>query len=119
MEAYQRQQFDFLLLIAVERFVERIVRRNDGPANALTRLLADPQGDGVWLDEFTLAVFRDFLLDNPAGACFVLQALPKRHVPPPEPATIEHMLQQMALRSFADLLGAKAAESLEKQSGYR
>lgn len=118
MEAYQRQQFDFLLMTAVERYCERIVQRNEGAEQALARLRADPQGEGIWLDQFAQAIFRDFLLDSPAGACFVLQALPRRRVPPPEVATVEAMLQQMALRAFADLLGAKAAEALEQQIGY-
>ncbi|GAB4436819.1 MAG: hypothetical protein OHK0015_28990 [Chloroflexi bacterium OHK40] len=118
MEAYQRQQFDFLLLTAVDRYVERIVQRNEGAANALARLRADPQGEGIWLDEFTRAIFRDFLLDNPAGACFVLQALPRRRLPAPEAGTVEQILQQLALRAFADLLGAKATEALEQQIGY-
>lgn len=118
MEPYQRQQFDFLLLTAVERYVERLTQRNGGAEPALTRLRCDPQGEGVWLDQFALAIFRDFLLDNAAGACFVLQALPRRRVAPPEAATIEAMLQAMALRAFADLLGAKTAEALEQQIGY-
>lgn len=118
MEAYQRQQFDFLLMTAVERYVERIVQRNEGAENALVRLRTAPQGEGIWLDEFAHAIFRDFLLDNAAGACFVLQALPRRRVAPPEAATIETMLQAMALRAFADLLGAKTAEALEQQIGY-
>ncbi len=114
MEAYQRQQFDFLLLTAVERFAERLVQRNGGAELALQRLRSDPQGEGIWLDQFTQAIFRDFLLDNPAGACFVLQALPRRQVAPPEGGTVEAMLQQLALRAFADLLGAKTIEALER-----
>ncbi|MFV9507247.1 MAG: hypothetical protein AB4911_22075 [Oscillochloridaceae bacterium umkhey_bin13] len=118
MEAYQRQQFDFLLLTAVERYSERLVQRNEGAANALARLQADPQGEGVWLDQFAEAIFRDFLLDNVAGACFVLQALARRRIPSPAAATIETMLQTMALRAFADLLAAKTSEALEQQIGY-
>jgi hypothetical protein len=118
MEAYQRQQFDFLLMTAIERFVERIVQRNGGPDAALERLRADPQGEGIWLDTFAQAIFRDFLLDNAAGACFVLQALARRHAVPPTPGTIEQMLNQLALRSFADLLARKVEEALEQQSGY-
>jgi hypothetical protein len=118
MEAYQHQQFDFLLLTAVDRFAERIVQRCGGHAPALERLRADPQGDGVWLDAFAQAIFRDFLLDSPAGACFVLQALARRPAAPPAAGTIEAMLGQLALRAFADLLGAKAEELLEQQAGY-
>ena len=118
MEPYQRQQFDFLLMTAVERYVERLVQRNEGGEAALARLRADPQGEGVWLDQFAQAIFRDFLLDNPAGACFVLQAMPRRRAPPPDAGPIEAMLQQLALRAFADLLGAKTEEALEQQVAY-
>ncbi len=116
MEAYQRQQFDLLLGIAVERFVERITQRCGGYEGALTQLRADPQGEGVWLDEFVQAFLRDFLLDNPAGACFVLQALERRRIAAPQPGTIGTMLGQMALRAFADLLAVKTEEMLELSS---
>lgn len=114
MEAYQRQQFDLLLALAVERFAERLVQRNQGAATALARLRANPQGEGVWLDQFVEAIFRDFLLDTPGGACFVLQALARRHVAPPEAGAVETMLQQMARRAFADLLATKTIEMLER-----
>jgi hypothetical protein len=118
VEPYQRQQFDFLLLTATDRFADRIVQRCGGIEPALARLRQDPQGEGVWLDEFAQAIFRDFLLDGAAGACFVLQALPRRRVPPPAAGTVETMLGQLALRAFADLLAAKTEESLEQQSSY-
>lgn len=117
MELHQRQQFDFLLLTAAERFAERIVQRNEGPDKALLRLRADPQGEGIWLDAFVQALFQDFLLDNPAGACFVLQALARRSVPPPPTGSIEAMLGSMARRAFADLLAAKTEEMLELTKG--
>lgn len=113
MEAYQRLQFDLLLSIAVERFVERITHRCGGYEAALAQLRADPQGKGVWLDTFVQAFLRDFLLDNPAGACFILQALERRRIAAPQAGTIGSMLEQMALRAFADLLAAKAQEALE------
>jgi hypothetical protein len=59
---------------------------------------------------------RDFLLDNPASACFVLQALERRRIAAPQPGTIGTMLEQMALRAFADLLAAKTVETLEMSS---
>ncbi|MEF3274990.1 MAG: hypothetical protein K6356_11455 [Chloroflexus sp.] len=121
MELYQRQQFDLLLMMAVERFAERISERCAGPAIALERLRTDPQGDGIWLDRFVAAIFQDFLLDNPAGACFVLQALADRPLPTPAlPAdSIGVMLQTMARRAFADLLVMRTEEVLEQMIGYR
>jgi hypothetical protein len=119
MEPYQRQQFDYLLLTATERFVDRVVQRCAGHQPALDRLRADPQGEGIWLDSFVGALFQDFLLDNPAGACFVLQALARRRVRPPDPGPVEVMLQQMAVGAFAELLRLKAEESIEQQLSYQ
>jgi hypothetical protein len=45
MELYQRQQFDLLIMMAVDRFVERIVQRCAGAETALARLRSDPQGE--------------------------------------------------------------------------
>ncbi len=118
MEAYQRQQFDLLLMMAVDRFVERMVQRCAGAEAALVRLRADPQGEGIWLDRFVQAIFQDFLLDNPAGACFVLQALAGKTIPPPAAGSIELMLQTMARRAFADVLALRSEEALEQMIGY-
>lgn len=118
MELYERQQFDFLLMTAVERFCERIVQRNEGAANALARLQANPNGDGIWLDDFVCAIFQDFLLDNVGGACFVLRALAQRTVQVPTNGKIETVLVAMAQRAFADLLQAKTEEALEQASMY-
>jgi hypothetical protein len=118
MEAFERQQFDLLLAMSAERLAERAVHRCGGPDAALAQLRADPQGEGVWLDEFARAVFRDFLLDSPAGACFVLQALAGRSAAPPPAGSVAEMLGHMALRVFADLLGAKVEELLEQQAAY-
>lgn len=119
MHPYQRQQFDFLLLTAVERFVERAVQRCEGAEIALARLRESPQAEGIWLDEYVAAIFQDFLLDDAAGACFILQALPRRRTPPPPEGTIDSMLRAMARRAFADLLAAKAEEALEQAIGYQ
>ncbi|WP_456428048.1 hypothetical protein [Rhodocaloribacter sp.] len=119
MELHERQQFDFLLVTAVERFSERLVQRNEGAENALRRLRENPQGEGIWVDEFVDAVFRDFLLDNVAGACFVLQALGRRRVAlPAVEARVEDVLQRLARRAFADLLTMKIEEALEQAASY-
>jgi len=83
VNAHERQQFDMLLHAAVDRFAERLIQRNDGPENARARLLDTPEADGVWLSGFVDAVFQDSLLDNTAGACFVLEALERRPLPSP------------------------------------
>ena len=118
MDLHLRQQFDFLLITAVDRFAERLEQRLGGPGPALERLRAEPNGEGVWLDEMTRNLFSDFLLDNPAGACFVLQALANRRQPAPPGGKIEDMLVEMAITAFGSLLAAKTEEALEQRSGY-
>lgn len=119
MELHERQQFDFLLMTATERFVDRLIQRQMGAANALHQLRANPNGDGVWLDEFVNAIFQDFLLDNVAGACFVLTALAKSQPPPPPAAkNIEATLIIMAKMTFADVLRRKTEEFLEQEAMY-
>lgn len=118
MHLHEKQYFDFLLATGVERFVERLEQRNEGAENALPRLRENPNGPGIWLDEYTDALFRDFLLDNVAGACLVLSALSRRPTAATPPGRIEDTLLLMAKRSFADLLQAKAEELLEQHIGY-
>ena len=119
MELHQRQQFDFLLHTAVERYAERLEQRLGGAENALARLREDANGEGVWLDEFTGHLFADFLLDNVGGACFVLQALARRKAAPTRGGTIEKTLLEMARSAFAALLAAKTEEALEQRSSYQ
>jgi len=114
-----------LLRAAVERFCERIVQRCEGIGPALKQLRDNPQGEGVWLDDFVGAFFQDSLLDNPGGACFVLQALQRRPVPdrvlPTDGAidgSIGDHLQHTARRAFAALLAQKAAEALSQHAAF-
>ncbi len=88
MDLHERQQFDFLLQVAVERYVERV--EQIGP-------------DRVKLNAFVDAIFSDFLLDNADGACFVLRALAKH----------EQELVVMAKAAFSDLIRRKIDETLE------
>ena len=118
MQLYQRQQFDFLLMTATERFVDRLIQRNMGADNALKRLRADPNGEGVWLDEFANAIFQDFLLDNVGGACFVLQALEKSQIDSVPSGKIETVLIAMARTAFTALMRSKTEEHLEQEAMY-
>jgi hypothetical protein len=114
MNLHERQQFDFLLHTATERFVERLEERNGGPEGALRNLRENP----ACLTEFTNAIFTDFLLDNVAGACFVLQSLARRTIDPPVKGTIEAMLLTMAKGAFQNLLAQKTEEALEQRSAF-
>lgn len=121
MDLHARQQFDFFFNAAIERFVDRIEQRCGGPVPALERLRTDPNGDGVWLDEFTAALFRDFLLDNAAGSAFILQALARRPMVPviAEGMTVEQAMGAMARRAFADVLRIKTDEQLEQRLAFQ
>ncbi len=119
MNLHEKQYFDFLLATATERFVERIEQRNGGAALALDKLRLNPNTEGIWLDEFTAAIFRDFLLDNVEGACLILCALSRRGNPAIPAGTIGASLQLMAQRAFSDLLQAKTEELLEQHIGYQ
>lgn len=122
MNAHERQYFQVLLSMAVDRFSQRLIQRNQGVDGALDKLRRDPQGDGVWLDEFVDAFFRDALLDNPAGACFVLNALANRPLSPGESldgiGTVGELVQRLAVRQFADLLRQKTEEALEQAAMF-
>lgn len=119
MEPHRCQQFDLLLQLGVERFVERLEQRNGGAAPALERLRTAPEGEGVWLTEYVDVLFADFLLDNTAGACFVLEALARRRVAAPATGTIEVQLRDLSRRGFAELLAAKTEEVLEQHTSYQ
>ena len=103
MDLHERQQFDFLLYTAVERFVERV--EQIGP-------------DRVKAEEFTDAIFGDFLLDNADGACFVLRALAAREAPSLPGGKVVDSLIVMAKAVFCDLLRRKTEENLAQRSRY-
>ena len=118
MELYARQQFDVFLISAAERFSERIVQRCAGAENALNQLKSDANGEGIWIDQFVEHLFEDFLLNNTAGACFILSALEKRDVEINETGKVEQVLQKAAQKVFAELLKNKTIESLDRSVGF-
>lgn len=124
MDLHQRQQFDFLLQTATERFVARLEERFRGAETALEKLRGEPDGEGVWLGGFVDAIFQDFLLDGVDGSCFVLRSLPKRSIESQKArlssaSTVEQGVGTLARGLFADLLLQKAVEALGQHSGYK
>lgn len=120
MNAHERQQFDVLLQTAVERYAERLVQRNDGPERAHARLQETPDAEGVWLSRFVEAVFEDHLIDNTAGACFVLEALERRPLPAaPQGQTVGELLTRLARDAFEALLRQKTLEELARRTSYQ
>ncbi len=121
MDIHARQQFDFFFNAAIERFIDRIEQRCGGPVPALEQLRTDPNGEGVWLDEFTAALFRDFLLDNAAGSAFILQALARRPAAPAvtDGMTVEQAMSALARKAFAAVLQIKTDEQLEQRLSFQ
>jgi hypothetical protein len=119
VQPFERQQFDLLLTDGVGRLAERATYRCGGHEAALQRLREDPEGEGVWLHEFTRNLMTEMLLDDVAGACFVLQALARRRVTTAVPAgaPVADVLAALATDALAELLRAKTIESLEQPSG--
>ncbi|MEN1680137.1 MAG: hypothetical protein AAGJ46_11130 [Planctomycetota bacterium] len=118
MDLHQQQQFAFLMQTAAERYALRLQERFRGASEGLDQLRANPEGEGVALPSFVDAIFEDFLLNNAAGACFVLQSLPKRRPPEVTAETVEESLVAMAKRLFRDLLLDKTLETLEQHASY-
>ncbi|MED3763465.1 hypothetical protein NST62_13100 [Ureibacillus sp. FSL K6-8385] len=122
MNDYEKQYFNTLLQMATERFVERALQRSEGAENALRLLRTNPHGEGIWLDQFVDVFFEEFLLNNPEGSCFILQALAKRkyhfqNIPGHE-LTVEEIVEKMAKEVFENLLKQKAEEVLEQQLAF-
>lgn len=116
MQPFERQQFDLLLADGVERLSERVVHRCGGHDAALAQLREDPEGEGVWLHDFTGHLMSDLLLDDAAGACFVLQALERRVVDGAPAGRVADVLGALARDALAQLLRAKTVEALEQSS---
>jgi len=118
MEPHLRQQFDLLLQEATGNFVERVVHRCGGPETALERLQTDPESEGVWVGEFVDNWFSEQLLDSTAGACFVLDALERRTLPPDPGGPGTEVLARLARAAFADLLVRQATQAVSRQLAF-
>ena len=124
MDLHQRQQFDFLLRTATERFVARLEERHRGTDAALAALRDNPAAATAAVDEFVAAIFADFLLDNADGAAFVLRSLPQRSIVAHRAAvagstTVAEALDSLARGLFAEILLLKTLEDLEQHAGYQ
>jgi hypothetical protein len=118
MELFLKQQFELLLQEATGSFTERVVHRCGGPENALAALRADPDGEGVFRAEFVRAFFDENLLGNPAGCCFVLEALDRRTLPADPGGPVPDVLARLAHAAFADVLTTMTAQLIQRQQIY-
>ena len=122
MDLHEQQQFDFLLQTAVERLALRLTEQCRGAEPALERLGPSEDEPAEPVLQFVDALFADFLLDNAAGACFILQGMASAPVPLPwqeEPATVEQHLVALAKAALARLLHRKVRERLAQMSMYQ
>jgi hypothetical protein len=117
MDLYARNQFDVMLALACESFSERVVQRCAGSENALRALREDPNGEGVWLDQFVTGFFDEWLLNDASAAAFVLVALEKRPLPADPGGTVTEVLQRQARIAFAELLRFKVDQALQQAIG--
>ncbi|MEM9825052.1 MAG: hypothetical protein AAF958_00605 [Planctomycetota bacterium] len=119
MDLHERQQFDFLLHTAVERFVARVEERHRGAETALA--LWNEDSNQAILRDFVDAIFDDFLLTSVDGACFILRSLKSKPCAeaPAEDETIETYLIRLAKSHFSELLGKKSHEALQQHSSYQ
>lgn len=118
MELFLRQQFELLLQEATGNFTERVVHRCGGPDQALARLQSDPDGEGVHRSDFVRSFFEENLLNNPAGCCFVLEALERRTLPADPGGTVPEVLTRLAEAAFADVLTTMTAQLIQRQQIY-
>ena len=120
MELYRRQQFEFLVQTAVERFAERLEQRCHSQ-QAICQAAAgelEPFGFGEFID----AIFADFLLDNVDGACFILQAVPKLSIGEQQlnsRMTVEATVVALAKHQFRELLRRKIQEAIDYRSSFQ
>lgn len=122
MDLHEQQQFDFLLQTAVERLALRLMEQCRGAEPALERLGPSEDEPAEPVLQFVDALFADFLLDNAAGACFILQGMASAPVPLPrqeEPASVEQHLVALAKAVLARLLHRKVRERLAQMSMYQ
>jgi hypothetical protein len=116
MDLFAQQHFDAILRDAAGNFAERCVYRCGGAAAASAVLAEDPRA--LDLDSFVGAFFAENLLEDSAGACFVLQALERRTVPSDSGGPVAEVLARLARAAFADVLVAQASQVLQQQQIY-
>lgn len=116
MEMFARQHFDVLLREAAGNFAERCVYRCGGSQQAVTVLAEDPASLGV--TAFVDAVFAENLLEDTAGACFVLEALERRQAPADDGGPVAEVLGRQARAVFADVLIVQTTQILQQNQIY-
>lgn len=120
MELFEQVQFESLLMDAAGRFNERLTQKSLGHQNALLKL-GDPQDSQIdkMLTEFIDALFKESLLDNVSGYCFLIGAMHGQGIELEENTwKVSSLLAHVATECFKQLLRQKAHEFLELQIAY-
>jgi hypothetical protein len=118
LELYEKRLFEEVLNLAVSQFCERVTQRLQGGDRALAVLRENPEADGVWLSQYTANFFQDNLLDNTAGALFILSALERQKLSIEFQGTAGDAMQVAARQVFSALLLRKAIESIESSLAF-
>lgn len=117
MNDHERVHIDGLVHEACDLLCETAIARCAGPTNALRVLRDDPNGDGVWLDRFTVMFLGEHALDTTPGACAILECFERRPMPAMGAGgTVAGGLQEASRAVFADMVRRKADEALERAS---
>jgi hypothetical protein len=116
MELFARQHFDTLLREAAGNFAERCLHRAGGPDAALAALAGDP--DSLGRADFVAAFFAENLIEDTAGACFVLEALERRIVPADPGGPVSEVLARLARQAFSDVLTVQTSQVIQQQQIY-
>jgi hypothetical protein len=116
MELFARQHFDTLLREAAGNFAERCLYRAGGPDAALAALAGDP--DSLGRADFVAAFFAENLIEDTAGACFVLEALERRVVPADPGGAVSEVLARLAREAFSDVLTVQTSQVIQQQQIY-
>lgn len=118
MEIFEKRLFEEVLNMAVSRFSERITQRCQGLERAVQLLKEAPEAEGIWLGQFIENFFLDNLLNSPAGAAFILQALERRKIAGEFAGDVGSVMQAMARQVFSELVQQKTIEALEQAIAY-
>ena len=116
MELFARQHFDVILREAAGNFAERCVYRCGGPQAAFQAVTDDAAVLDV--DAFVGAFFAENLLEDTAGACFVLEALERRTLPADPGGPVADVLSRLAQAAFREVLIAQTGQVLQQQQIY-
>ena len=116
MNDWERVYIDTLLHDACDIVCQTAIQRCDGPTNTLKKLREDPNGEGIWLDQFIPMFLGERAFDTDAGACAILEAFAKKPMPQVQGDSISSTLRGASRSIFAEMVLLKIDETLQRGS---